>query len=209
MILETQQNHTTLQKEDPLLLNSHNPTALANTIYKFYSSTLSAFLTSYNEKHKILHFSQQGFRPQRNTMRQIQIIIVTLDDVKLPNNDIYLAYIDFRNTFGFIYHVRLLALMEDLGYPSDAIELISNIFTNSTTSFHDNHFDATSPIHISKGMIQDNTLNPYRFIIFLDPKLWWLEKDNIGYHFNTSTITCNTITYADDLAAITDNLANT
>ena len=66
--------------------------------------------------------------------------------------------------------------MEDMGYPNDAIKLINNIYTNSTTSFHDNHFDATSPIMIIKGMIQDNTLNPYLFIIFLDPNLWWLKK---------------------------------
>ena len=78
--------------------------------------------TSYSEKTQIPHFSQEGFRPQRNTTRQIQIIIIALEDVKLINNDIYLTQIDFKNAFGFIDHVRLLTLMEDLGYSKDTIK---------------------------------------------------------------------------------------
>lgn len=61
------------------------------------------------------------FIPQRNTTRQIQIILVAWEDNKLTNNNIYLAYIDFRIAFGSIDRVRLLALMVDLGYPKDTI----------------------------------------------------------------------------------------
>ena len=154
----------------------------------------------------ILHFSQEGFRPQRNTSRQIQTIIATLEDTKLTTKDIYLTYIDFRNAFGSIDHARLLAIMEDLGYPLDAVEIIDNIYTDSTTSFTGSYFGTTPPINISRGTIQGDTLSPNLFIIFLEPLLRWLEKDNIGYHFNTSKATCTTTTYADDLAIITDNI---
>ena len=181
---------------------------LANTIYKFYTSTLTALLTSYGEKHKIIHYSQEGFRPQRNTTWQIQTIITTLEGARLTNNDIYITYIDFRNAFGSIDHTRLLTLMEDLGYPQDAVELIGNIYTNSTTSFLGNHFGTTPLIHINRGTIQGDTLSPYLFIISLDPLLRWLEKDNIGYHLKTSIATCNTIAYADDLPILTDNVAH-
>ena len=56
--------------------------------------------------------------------------------------------------------------------------------------------------------MQGDTLSPYRFITFLDPLLHWLEKDNLEYHLNNSTTTCNTKAYANDLAIITNNLAN-
>ena len=98
--------------------------------------------------------------------------------------------------------------MEDLGYPLNVVELIGNIYTNSTTSFHGNHFGTTLPIQINRSTIQGDTISPYLFIIFLDPLLIWLEKDNIGYHLKTSTTTCNTLTYADDLAILTDNIAH-
>lgn len=80
-----------------------------------------------------------------------------MEDAKLTNDNIYSTYIDFRNVFGSMDHVRLLALMEDLGYAKDVLELIGNIYTKSTTSFHDNHFGAKSPIKISKCTIQSDT----------------------------------------------------
>ena len=194
------------KKDNPMHLTNYRPIVLANTIYKSYTSTITNLLTSYGEQHRLLHFSQEGFRPQRNTSRQIQMITAALEDARLTNKDIYLTYIDFRNAFGSIDHARLLALMEDLGFPKDAVEIVGNIYHNSTTSFTGNHFGTTPPITISRGTIQGDTLSPYLFIIFLEPLLRWLEKDDLGYHFNTSPSACTTTAYADDLAIITDNI---
>ena len=71
----------------------------------------------------------------RNMARQIQTIIVALEDAKFTNKDIYLTYIGFKYAIGSIDHPRLLAIMEYLGYPPYAIELIGNIEVESTTSF--------------------------------------------------------------------------
>ena len=196
------------KKDDPTQLSNYRPIALANTIYKLYTSTLTTLLTSYGEQHRLLHFSQEGFRPQRNTSRQIQMLIASLEDARLTNKDIYITYIDFKNAFGSIDHARLLATMEDLGYPTDAVEIVGNIYNNSTTAFTGNHFGSTPPINISRGTIQGDTLSPYLFIIFLEPLLRWLEKDNMGYHFNTSPSSCTTSAYADDLAILSDNILN-
>ena len=50
-------------------------------------------------------------------------------------------YIDFRNAFGYVRPCKSInySNLEDLGYPHDTIELIGNIYTNSTTSFHGSH----------------------------------------------------------------------
>ena len=45
------------KKDDPIHLANYRPIALANTIYKLYTSTLTTLLTSYGERHRILHFS--------------------------------------------------------------------------------------------------------------------------------------------------------
>ena len=47
-----------------------------------YSDGPQALPTIYSKKHKILHISEGGFRPQRNTTRQIQTIIVASEDAK-------------------------------------------------------------------------------------------------------------------------------
>ena len=49
------------KKCDPSLLTNHTPIALANTIYKFFTSTFTSILSAYGESHQILHDSQEGF----------------------------------------------------------------------------------------------------------------------------------------------------
>ena len=132
----------------------------------------------------------------------------TLEDTILTNNDVYLTYLDFQKAFGSIDHARLLAIMEDISYSINAIKLTCNIYTNSITSFHNNHFGTMPPIQINRGNKQGDTLNPYLFIIFLDPLLKWLEKANLGYHFNKLSAICMTTTYSDDLIVITDNVTH-
>ena len=194
------------KKGDPSILPNHRPIALANTIYKLYTSTLTSILSSYREKYKILHDSQEGFRAERSTSRQIQTIIAALEDAKFTNQDIYILYVDFKNAFGSIDHARLLAIMTDLGYPTDATTLVGNIYSQSSTTYIGEHFGKTKPIPIQRGTIQGDTLSPYLFIIFLEPLLRWLERGNNGYTFGTSQTIINSAAYADDLATITNKL---
>lgn len=73
------------------------------------------------------------------------MIIFALKDAWLTSHDIFLTYIDFRNAFGFINHAKLLAIMEDLGSPEGVVELVGNIYMNSTTAFHGSHFGTPPP----------------------------------------------------------------
>jgi hypothetical protein len=133
--MENQSNSLTIQKKNPSQLTNHIRIALANTIYKFYTSTLTSILSTYGEKYQILHDSQEGFRAKRSTSKQIQLLIGALEDARLTNQDIYILYIDFKNAFGSLDHARLLAIMKDLGYPTDSINLIGNIYSQSSTIF--------------------------------------------------------------------------
>ena len=206
--MENKPNNTTLQKGDPSLLTNHRPIALANTIYKLFTSTLTLILSAYGEKHQILHDSQEGFKAERCTSRQLQLLIAALEDAEFTNQDIYLLYIDFKNAFGSIDHARLLAIMKDLGYPEDAVRLVGNIYTHSNTIFASEHFGQTQKIPIQRGTIQGDTLSPYLFIIFLEPLLRWLQNGKFGYTLGTSKVTINSAAYADDLAIITNKLTS-
>jgi hypothetical protein len=59
------------KKSDPTILTNHRPIALANTIYKFFTSTITVQLANYGKKHQILQNSQEGFRQERCTSRQL------------------------------------------------------------------------------------------------------------------------------------------
>ena len=162
------------KKSDSIILTNHRPIALTNTIYKFFTSTIIAQLANYGKKHQILQNNQEGFRQERCTSKQLQTLIAALEVSRLTQQDIYLLYIDFKNAFGSIDHARLLAIMADLRYPQDAINLIGNIYSNSSTRFFGMHFDQTKPVHMQRRTIQENALSPYLFIIFLELLLRWL-----------------------------------
>ena len=192
------------KKGDPSLLRNHRPIALANTIYKLFTSTLTLILSTYGERHQILYDSQEGFRAERCTSRQLQLLIAALADAQFTNQDIYLLYIDFKNAFGSIDHARLLAIMKDLGYPEDAVKLVGNMYSHSNTIFTGEYFGQTQKILIQRGTIQGDTLSPYLFIMFLEPLLRWLQNGKHGYTLGTSKVTINSAAYADDLAIITN-----
>ena len=115
-------------------------------------------------------------------------------------------YIDFKNAFGSIEHARLLVIMTDLGFPDDAVTLVGNIYSQSTTTYTSEHFGKTHPIPIQRGTIQGDTLSPYLFIIFLEQLLRWLQRGTNGYTFGTSKTTINTVAYADNLGALSNKL---
>ena len=141
------------KKGNPSLLTNHILIALANTIYKFFTSTLTSILSAYGERHQILHDSQEGFRAKRCTSRQLKLLIAILKDAQFTNQDIYLLYIDFKNAFGSIDHAELLAIMKDLGYPEDVVKLIGNIYLQSNIIFASEHFGQTQKIPIQRGTI--------------------------------------------------------
>ena len=98
-------NTILLYKKGPLFqLPNHRPIALANTIYKLFTSILTTLLSSFGEKYQILHNSQEGFRQECCTSQQIQTTLAALEDARFTNQDIYLLYIDFTNAFGSIDH---------------------------------------------------------------------------------------------------------
>jgi hypothetical protein len=80
------------KKGNPSTLTNHRPIALANTIYKLFTSTLTTLLSAYGKKYQILHTSQEGFRQESSTPRQIQTLIATLEDARLTSQDIYILY---------------------------------------------------------------------------------------------------------------------
>jgi hypothetical protein len=117
-------------------------------MYKLFTNTFTSLLSTYGDKHQILHSSQEGFRQEQCISRQLQLIIGALEDAKFSNQDIYLLYIDFKNAFGSIDYACLLAIMTTLGYPTDAITLVGSIYSAPSTILTGTHFGHTNPIPI-------------------------------------------------------------
>eukprot|EP00775_Hariotina_reticulata_P006754 gene6754-biopygen8553 len=155
--------------------------------------------------------SQGGFRNKRTTVQQMEMMIMALEDAHLFKQDIYLLQADMTEAFDTIDHDKLLMIMYDLGFPTDAIEVVKDLYTNARTTFQ-TPYGPTPALEINRGTIQGDSLSPFLFIIYLEPLLRWLKAGNKGYtvgalksegtdvqqHYQISDIT-----YADDLNALT------
>jgi len=107
-------SHTVLlhKKDCPLDLKNYRPIALAKTLAKLWTGMLAECISEYAEGFDILSSSQEGFRCQHNTIRQIQMV------QQVHGQIIYYLFSDISSAFNTVDHNRLLVVMHDLGFPA-------------------------------------------------------------------------------------------
>jgi len=198
-------------KGTPLDLKYYRRIGLENTVYKLWTRMVTFALADRAERMNMISASQGGFRNKRTTVQQMEMMVMAIEDAHLFKQDIYLLQADMTEAFDTIDHDKLLMIMYDLGFPTDAIEVVKDLYTNATTTFQ-TPFGPTPAMQMNRGTIQGDSLSPFLFIIYLEPLLRWLKAGNKGYpvgalgnesqdmqqHYRISDIT-----YADDLNALT------
>ena len=199
-------------------LSCKRPIGLAPNIYKLWTRFITHVLMNYADDHHILSPSQAGFRPGHNPAQHLQRLVHAYTNAATSCKNVYALYLDFTCAFNTISHTRLFAIMHDLGFPPDAINVIKNIYTDVTTSVILNRTTncRTEPIPVRRGTIQGDALSPLIFIIFLEPLLRWLVVGGRGYLpsdvssnkpiGNTTSALANMLSalaYADDLVLLT------
>jgi ribonuclease HI len=201
------------KKGDPTLVSNYRPIGLANTMYKLWTSMLTELFSKHAEQHQMLSACQEGFRPHRNTTRQLEMVVNALEDARLHQQDIYMLFVDFTSAFNTTDHDKLLQIMYDLGFPVAAIENVKGIYLHATTCVA-TPYGPTQEIPIQRGTIQGDTLSPFLFLVFIEPLLRWLHAGGRGYKFGClqeplkSLHQCCSPAYADDLQCMTGTPKN-
>ena len=195
-------------------IKGYRPIALLNTIYKLLTKLLTAALSNYAEQHSILSSSQKGFRQYSGTTQQLQTLVMALEDARLTGQDTYALLVDFTSAFNMINHDTLLTVMYDLGFPTDAIEVVRDLYTGATTQVRWGS-SLTEPIPIERGSIQGDSLSPFLFLVYMEPLLRWLHVGGRGYKCGCLcdadarlTNHLSSAAYADDLAILTNKLSD-
>ncbi|KAJ9532909.1 hypothetical protein QJQ45_011003 [Haematococcus lacustris] len=194
-------------------LNSYRPVGLANTVYKLWTSLITKTLSEYAEANGMLSKNQAGFRSHRNTTQQLQMLVMALEDAKLAKADIYALLVDFTSAFNTTCQDKLLWIMHDLGFPTDATDAVKDLYTGATTRFR-TPYGPTDPVPVDRGTIQGDSLSPFLFLIYIEPLLRWLQVGARGYKFKSATADSgeraivSSIDYADDIAILCNTLRN-
>ena len=181
-----QSNTILLYKKDDSLdhggldTGNYRPIALSNAIYKLRTSTMTEVLSTYAEARHMLSSSQESFRKHTNTNRQLRNLFQVIEDAALTGKKLYNVYIDFFSAFNMVDHDKLLCIMHDLRFPTDAIEIVNNIYSDSTTRIVAAG-GISELVPVKRGTIQGDSLSPILFLVFIEPLLRWLHADGSGY----------------------------
>ncbi len=82
--------------------------------------------------------------------------------------DAYIHYIDFKGAFPFQDHLLLTRTLTFLGFPTDFVSLINNLYTSATTIFL-TPYGPTPPIRIQRGTLQGDPLSSLLFDFGVEP----------------------------------------
>ena len=170
--LKNQQYYTNRQKQRR---RNGGIFLLPNWLSKYPLQTMDAS----HHKHSLricrskLHIrtTQAGFRKQKDPIHQLKNVIMALEDAKLFHKDIYTLIVDFTSAFNTTDHDRMLWIMYDLDFPTDAIDAVKNFYENATTQVKLPSGVCTGQIPVERGTIQGDTLSPFLFLLYMEPLL--------------------------------------
>jgi hypothetical protein len=108
------------KKGNAMDIGNYRPIALANTMYKLWTSCVQQVLSDSAEAHRIVSGAQSGFRQRTSLAVPIQMLQMVIEDAELSQQDLYTLQVDYSSAFNMIDQDRLLMVMYDLGFPTDA-----------------------------------------------------------------------------------------
>ena len=121
------------KKGDTTVLSNFRPIGLANCAYKLWTACLTDLLGSFCETTGILSDGQAGFREDRRCLHQLLYLTSIIEDAHIFHKNLYVLYVDWANAFGSVDHSRLTTMLDLLGVPQDAIEVVANLYSGAST----------------------------------------------------------------------------
>ncbi len=107
-----------------------------------------------------------------------------LEDAKIFKKDIYALVVDFTSDFDTTDHDRMLWIIYDIGFPTDVIDAVKNLYEDATTQIGLPSGGYTQTIPVERRTIQGATLSPFLFLLCIEPLLRWLHVGGHGYKYS-------------------------
>ena len=136
------------KKGSPVDISNYRPVVLLSAIYKIITAVVCSRLSAIAEKYGLLADQQEGFRPCRNTNRQIQALLWDRADAQRRRQMLIVAYIDFANAFNSVDHEALWAWLTAIGIPD--VDLLRHIYSDSFFQA-DTPYGKSAAIFLNRG----------------------------------------------------------
>ncbi|GFS96981.1 retrovirus-related Pol polyprotein from type-2 retrotransposable element R2DM, partial [Nephila pilipes] len=177
------------KKGDLKELSNWRPISLSCTIYKLFTKCLARRLQDWCEMNNTLSSCQKGFTPFDGVVEHNFVIGQHLEVARRSHSESFLVWLDISNAFGSISHDVLFSAMAHMGIDSEFIQLIKNIYLNSSSKIFSVD-GSTEPIPIRCGVKQGCPLSGILFNIAINNILLAIQKGNDKHSI---------LAFADDL----------
>ena len=143
LIFETSSTPTCMKSSTTVLLykDKGDPTELMNyraicllCISKLYTGILADCMTDYSDQFNKLTAGQEGFRRNKSTARQLQVVVNAVTNAKMTQPNIYALFVDSSSAFNTIHHDKLLWIMDHLGFPKCCTTAVASLYQDSYTN---------------------------------------------------------------------------
>ena len=159
-------------------------------------------LVTFSINNNLLSASQKSARPTEGCYEHTFLLQSLVLDAKRHQKNLYLAWLDLKNTFGSVPHDVIRVTLEHLGVPDSVVQLVSNVYTNASTVIN-TPSGLTPTISLLSGVKQGCPLSPILFNLCIEIILCSIiaKGNTIGHakHFDSGI---SVLAYADDLVII-------
>ena len=153
------------KKGDLGLAKNYRGITLTSIAAKIYNALLRNHIEP--KIDNILRKNQNGFWRNRSTTSHILTIQRILEGVRAKNREATILFLDFTKAFDSIYRAKMEQILLAYGQPKETVTAIMILYRNTKVKVRSPDVD-TDYFDIVAGLLQEDTLAPFLFIICLD-----------------------------------------
>ena len=148
---------------------------------------------------------QAGYRKNRGTVDMLFILQILIEKIRNTTDEAFITFIDYSKAFDSVSHQNLFNTMNDMGFPTHLISLLSNLYDEQKATIrwngeHCKYFD------INKGVRQGCILSPHLFSIYTEAVMRKSDIDDMGIKIGGRNLT--NLRYADDTALLANDVTS-
>ncbi|KAI8519241.1 hypothetical protein Bbelb_024980 [Branchiostoma belcheri] len=115
----------------------------------------------------LLRCNQNGFREGRSTVGHVLALRRLIEGIKSHNLPAIITFIDFKKAFDTIHRGKMLSILKAYGIPELIVHAIGSLYEGTMAKVVTQDGD-TRPFEIQAGVLQEDTLAPYLFVLVLE-----------------------------------------